>query len=130
MATTVSFEVYSLREGHWNLDSVYDHREQALHEARDLLDRRNRRAVKVIRENYDDDTEITVSRTIFTEDRGVDKPKPRRHKPGPSLRSAAARKKKNGDSDFVRYVVILVLSVGGPTTDCLLNNCECQSARW
>jgi hypothetical protein len=113
MPTTVSFEVHCLRNGNWYIDSAYDDRTQALHEARDLLDRRNRRAVKVIQENYNDDTEITVSRTIFTEDRGVDKPKPKRHKPDPSLRSAAPPKKKKGDSDFVRYIVILVLSVGG-----------------
>ncbi len=113
MPTTVSYEVHCLRNGNWYIDSAYDDREQALDEGRDLLERRNQRGVRVIQENYDDETEISVTRTIFNEERGVEKPKPRRHKPGPSLRSAAPPKKKKGDSDFVRYIVILVLSVGG-----------------
>jgi hypothetical protein len=112
MPTTVLFEVHALRKGIWYIDSVHDDREHAVHEARELLDRRHQRGVKVIQENYDDEHDISVSRTIFTEVRGVDKPKYRRQNPGSPVRSAAPRKKK-GDSDFVRYIVILVLSVGG-----------------
>ncbi len=111
MATTVLFEVHALRNGTWYIDSVHDDREQALHEARDLLDRRHQRGVKVIQENYNDEKDISVSRTIFTEERGVDKPKTKRQKPDSPVRPAARKKKEN--SDFVRYIVILVLSVGG-----------------
>ncbi len=53
MAATVSYEVYSLREGHWNLDSVYDDRSLALDEARSLFQRRYEKGVKVIKEDYD-----------------------------------------------------------------------------
>ena len=112
MATTVLFEVHALRKGNWYIDSVHDDREQALHEARDLLDRRHQRGVKAIQENDNDEKDTSVSRTIFTEERGVDKPKYGRQKPDSPVRSAAPRKKK-GDSDFVRHIVILVLSVGG-----------------
>ncbi len=118
MATTVLFEVQALREvhalrnGNWYIDSVHDDREQALHEARDLFDRRHQRGVKVIQENYNDEKDTSIFRTVFTEERGVDKPKYRRQKPDSPGRSATRRKKKE-DSDFVRYIVILVLSVGG-----------------
>ncbi len=112
MATTVLFEVHALRKGNWYIDSVHDDREQALHEARDLLDRRHQRGVMVIQENDNDENDTSVSRTIFTEERGVDKAKNKRQKPDSPVRSAAPRKKKE-DSDFVRYIVILVLSVGG-----------------
>ena len=112
MPMTVLFEVHALRNGNWYIDSVHDDREQALHEARDLFDRRHRRGVKVIQENYNDEKDTSVTRTIFTEERGVDKPKYRRQMPDSPVRPAAPRKKK-GDSDFVRYIVILVLSVGG-----------------
>lgn len=112
MPTTVLFEVHSLRNGNWYIDSVYDDREQALHEARDLFERRHHRGVKVIQENYDDESDISISRTIFTEEKGVDKPKYRRQMPDSPVRPAVPRRKK-GDSDFVRYIVILVLSVGG-----------------
>lgn len=113
MATTVLFEVHALRNGTWYIDSVHDDRAQALHEARDLLDRRHQRGAKVIQENYNDEKDSSVSRTIFTEERGVDKPKYKRQKPGSPVRSAAPPRKKKGNSDFVRYIVILVLSVGG-----------------
>ncbi len=112
MPTTVLFEVHALRHGNWYIDSVHDDRGQALREARDLLDRRHQRGVKVIRENYNDEKDISISRTIFIEDRGVDKPKYRRQKPDLPVRPAAPRKKK-GESDFVRYIVLLVLGVGG-----------------
>ncbi len=112
MRTTVLFEVHSLRNGNWYIDSIHDDRGQALHEARDLLDRRYQRGVKVIQENYDDENDISILRTIFTAEWGVNKPKYRRQTPDSPVRSAVPRKKK-GNSDFVRYIVILVLSVGG-----------------
>ncbi len=104
MARSVSYEVLSTRGDNWTIESVYDDRDQALREARDLLDRRHQRGVKVIRENYNDEKDISISRTIFIEDRGVDKPKYRRQKPDLPVRPAAPRKKK-GESDFVRYIV-------------------------
>ena len=107
MRTTVLFEVHTLRNGNWYIDSVHDDWGQALYEARDLLDRPHQRGVKVIQENYNDENDTSISRTIFTEERGVDKPKYRRQKPDSPVRSAAPR------NDFVRYIVILVLSVGG-----------------
>jgi len=113
MPTTVSFEVHSLRNGSWYIDSVYDDREQALHEARHLLDRRHQRGVKVVQENYNDENATSISRTIFTEERGSEKPKPGRYKPGPPVRAAPPPRKKKEDSSFVRHIVILVLSVGG-----------------
>ncbi len=112
MPATVLFEMHALRTGNWYIDSVHDDREQALHEARDTLERRHQWGVKVIQENDNDENDTSVTRTIFTEERGVDKPKYRRQKPDSPGRLAARRKKK-GDSDFVRYIVILVLSVGG-----------------
>ncbi len=114
MRTTVLFEVHSLRRnGNWYIDSVQDDRGQALHEARDLLDRRHHRGVKVVQENCNDETDTSILRTIFTAEWGFDKPTYRRQKPDPPVRSAAPPRKKKGDSDFVRYIVILVLSVGG-----------------
>ena len=108
MPMTVLFEVHALRNGNWYIDSVHDDWGQALYEARDLLDGRYQRGVKVIQENYDDENDTSVLKTIFTEERGVDKSKYRRQKPDSPVRSAAPPR-----NDFVRYIVILVLSVGG-----------------
>ncbi len=114
---SVLFEVHSLRNGNWYIDSVYDDRDQALHVARDLFNNRHQNGIKVVQENYNDETDTSIKRTIFTAEWGVGewgvgKPKYRRKKPDSAVRSAASRKKKGG-SDFVRYFVILVLSVGG-----------------
>ncbi len=118
MATTVSFEVYSLREGYWNLDSVYDDRSLALHEARNLLRRRYEKGVKVVKEDYDDETNRSIPTTIFHEGEGVKKhrPKVREKRTQRQRIETAARKKepkKEDASGVIRHVVILVVSIGG-----------------
>ncbi len=114
MAATVSFEVYSLREGHWNLDSVCDNKGMALDEARHLLKRRREKSVKVVKENYDDKTNKAISTTIFNEGEGVEKHPPKvREKLKPRERIKTAAPKKEDASGFIRHVVILVVSIGG-----------------
>ncbi len=114
MAATVSFEVYSLREGHWNLDSVYDDRGLALNEARHLLKRRYEKSVKVVKEDYDDETNKAIATTIFQEGEGVKKHRPKvREKRELRKRIEPSRPKKEDASGFGRHVVILVVSIGG-----------------
>ena len=114
MATTVSYEVYSVREGHWYLDSVYDDRRPALDEARHLLKRRHQMGVKVVKENYDDETNRSIPTTIFQDGEGVKKHQPQlREKRKLRRRIEPSRPKKEDASGFFRYVVILVVSIGG-----------------
>ncbi len=114
MAATVSYEVYSLREGRWTLDSVYDDRGLALDEARHLLKRRHQKGVKVVKENYDDETNKSIPATIFHEGEGVKKRRPQvREKKEYRRRIEPAAPKKEDASGFIRYVVILVVSIGG-----------------
>ncbi len=115
MAAIVSYEVYSLREGHWNLDSVYDDRVLALDEARSLFQRRYEKGVKVIKEDYDDETNKSIPTTIFHEGEGVKQMRrPQvREKRKPRQRTKTAAPKKEDASGFTRYVVTLVLSIGG-----------------
>ena len=114
MATTVSYEVYSLREGHWNLASVCDDRGMALDEARHLLKRRYEKGVKVVKEDYDDETNKAIATTIFQEGEGVKKHRPKvREKREQRKRIEPSRPKKEDASGFVRHVVILVVSIGG-----------------
>ena len=114
MATTVSYELYSLREGHWSLDSVYDDRGLALHEARHLFKRRREKGVKVVKENYDDKTNKSIPTTIYREGEGVKKHLSKvRENREQRERIEPSRPKKEDGSGFVRHVVILVLSIGG-----------------
>ncbi len=114
MATTVSYEVYSMREGHWNLDSVYDDRGMSLDEARHLFKRRYERGVKVVKEDYDDETNKAIATTIFQEGEIVKKHLPKvRDKRTHRRRIEPSRHKNEDGSGFIRYVVILVVSIGG-----------------
>ncbi len=116
MARSVSYEVLSNRGDNWTIESVNDDREVALFEARTLLENRHLKAVKVVQETYDDETDRTTTRTIFNEARGAAKGKPKpatekETKDAPAA-PAVAPKKKDG-SDAIKYLIILVLSVGG-----------------
>ncbi|MFQ5483460.1 MAG: hypothetical protein ACE5FR_05485 [Rhodospirillales bacterium] len=114
MPTTVSYELYSLREGHWNLDSVYDDRGLALQEARQLFKRRHEKGVKVVKENYDDETNKSIPTTIYHEGGGVEKNRPEvREKWKQRRRIEPSRVKKEDASGFIRHVVTLVVSIGG-----------------
>ncbi len=114
MAATVSYELYSLREGHWNLDSVFDDRGLALNEARNLFKRRHEKGVKVVKENYDDETNKSIPTTIFHEGEGVKKHLPKvREDWKQHQRIEPSRLKKENASGVIRHVVILVVSIGG-----------------
>ena len=114
MAATVSYEIYSLKKGHWSLYSVYDDRSLALHEARNLFNRRYEKGVMVVKEDYDDETNKSIPTTIFHEGEGVKKHRPQvREKRKQRRRIEPSRPKKEDASGFIRHVVILVVSIGG-----------------
>jgi len=117
MASTKSFEVYAYKAGNWNIDSVYDDKQQALHEARILLESRHLTGVKVIQETYDEESEKSSSMVVFNETKGIEKPKPKRVKAKPKPEAAArplprARKKRK-EGDFSKTIVKLVVVLGG-----------------
>ncbi len=115
MAKSVLFEVLSNRGDSWTIESVYDDRDVALYEARSLRENRHLKAVKVIQEIYDDETDRTISRTIFNEARGAAKAKAKlqAQEEAANVPAGAAVGRKTGDSDFIKYLIILVLSIGG-----------------
>ncbi len=115
MAKSVSYEVLSTRGDNWMIESVYDDREVALYEARTLLDDRYLKAVKVVEETYDDEAERTITRTIFNEVRGAakGKPKPEKQEGTKDAPAAPALGRKKDGSEVIKYLIILVLSIGG-----------------
>ncbi len=114
MARSVSYEVLSTRGDNWTIESVYDDREVALYEARTLLDNRHLKAVKVVQETYDDEADRTTTRTIFNEARGATKgkPKPETEKKTKDAAAAPTVGRKKGGSEVIKYLIILVLSIG------------------
>jgi hypothetical protein len=115
MARSVSYEVLSTRGDNWTIESVYDDREAAMYEARTLLDNRYLKAVKVVQETYDDEADRTITRTIFNEARGAakGKPKPATQEETKDAPAAPPVGRKKDSSEVVKYLIILVLSVGG-----------------
>jgi hypothetical protein len=84
-----------------------------LDEACHLLTRRREKGVKVIKEDYDDETNKSIPTTIFHEGEDVKKHRSQvreRRKPRQRIKTAAP--KKEDASGFTRYVVTLVLSIG------------------
>ncbi len=115
MAKSVSYEVLSTRGDNWTIESVYDDRDVALYEARTLLENRHLKAVKVIQETYDDKADRTITSTIFNEARGAakGKPEPETQEETEDADAAPALGRKKDGSDVVKYLIILVLSIGG-----------------
>lgn len=60
-----AFEIHTFRDGQWKVDSVFDDRDLAVHEARKVDENGRYASVRVIEENYDETTDLTTTRTIF-----------------------------------------------------------------
>ncbi len=115
MAKSVSYELLSSRGENWTIETVFDDREVALHEARTLLENRHVKAVKVVQETYDDEAEKSIARTIFNEERGAakGKPKPETQEKTKDAATAPAVGRKKDGSEVIKYLIILVLSIDG-----------------
>lgn len=61
-----AFEIQTFRGGRWKIDSVFDDRELALFEAQRMDWSRRYSGVRVIEEIFDEITNETKSRTIFS----------------------------------------------------------------
>jgi hypothetical protein len=60
-----SFEIHTMRDGKWAIDSVFNDRELALFEARRVDENGRYAGVRVIEEVYDEVSGLTTNRTIF-----------------------------------------------------------------
>ncbi len=118
MSRSVSYELLSFRGGSWVIESVFDQKDVALQEARRLLEGRHQKGVKVIEETYDPDTDNTRARIVFSRQKNEEKPRQKsreenEEKSKTNSGAAPAARRKQGDPAFMKYVLILVFSVGG-----------------
>ena len=115
MSRSISYELLSFRGGNWVIESIYDNRDVALQEARRLIDGRHQKGVKVIEETYDADTDNTTARIVFSRQKGEEKSRhrPRKEKSNTDSGAAPAARRKRGDPAFLKYILILVFSIGG-----------------
>ncbi len=118
MSHSVSYELLSFRGGSWVIESVHDTQDVALQEARRLLEGRHQKGVKVIEETYDADTDTTRARIVFSRQKGGEKSrqtsrKENEEKSKTDSEAAPATRRKQGDPAFMKYILILVFSIGG-----------------
>ena len=67
MAHETTYEVYTLADGRWLLDTRFkkSQRERAIHEGKKLAKQPGIDAVKVVREIYDDDDDLIKESTVY-----------------------------------------------------------------
>ena len=93
-----AFEIHTFRDGQWKVDSVFDDRELAIHEARKVDESSRYSGVRVIEENYDEASDLTTTRTIFRGKQDATKSK----SPRPTTRKAANRAAHRGGGERSR----------------------------
>ncbi len=115
MGTSVSYELLSFKGGSWIIESVFDNKDVAVREARRLLAGRHQKGVKVIEEKYDDATDNTMVRIVFSRQKGEEKSRPKQRKDEPKTGPAAtpAAGRTEGDTTFLKHILALILSIGG-----------------
>ncbi len=70
----VVYEIHTIRDGAWKIDSIFDDRDLAVLEAHRVERTFRYAGVRVIEETYDEATDRTVTRTIYRSNR-INQPK-------------------------------------------------------
>lgn len=65
MNKLTSFELQTYRAGTWKIDSIYDDRDLALFEAKRLAESRRHSGVRVVQEDFDEQTSETSTRVLY-----------------------------------------------------------------
>jgi cobalamin biosynthesis Mg chelatase CobN len=119
-----AFEIHTFRDGNWKVDSVFDDKELAIHEARKVDEGSRYAGVRVIEENYDEASDLTTTRTVFRGKTAATPSKSARpaakNSRGSATRSSTerarnsksrARKQKKKSSGILVPVVVLFLLI-------------------
>jgi len=61
----IAYELHTLRNGRWKMDSVFDDRDLAISQATQADDRKRYASLRLIEENFDEATETATTRVIF-----------------------------------------------------------------
>ena len=122
-----AFEIHTFREGQWKVDSVFDDRDLAIHEARKVQENGRYLGIRVIEENYDGASDLTTTRTIFRGKNAAANSKLSKSpakkaarvakragaKREPSGKPRARPEKKNSTGFLVPVLILLLLVITG-----------------
>lgn len=106
MANLIVYEIHTCRQGAWKIDSVFDDRELAVQEAERMARTQRYSEVRAVEESLDEDTQRSVTRTIFRASR--DAPSAREDRSEEAL--AALRKVRRPPPPRRKNVVAQVIS--------------------
>lgn len=103
--TKTTFELYTLKKEQWQLDCVFNEKQDATNEAWRLLEAGHFDGVKVDQEMYDSDTNEAKVTTIFNRLKGEEKKAPQKrevehkqHTSDTRVKAPKAKKSTNNDS--------------------------------
>ncbi|MEQ8192889.1 MAG: hypothetical protein RIB59_00225 [Rhodospirillales bacterium] len=115
MSKTTAYEIHTLKDGKWQLDSVHGDKDDALYEARRMYEGSKHIAgIKVLQEEYDDEINRSSTFVLYNEVRGTpkirSKNKPPEDKKEIVRPQASPRSEKKGS--FTQYMLLMILGVG------------------
>lgn len=121
-----AFEIHTFKDGQWKIDSVFDDRELALHEARKVDESGRYSSLRVIEENYDEVSDLTTTRTIFRGGKAKQIAKARRNVPSrpsakprggagkePIRKNRGADKQKSKSNLVVPILLLIIIVMAG-----------------
>ena len=118
----VTYELYAHKKGRWMVDSVFDEREMAIFEAKNLIQSPYVSGVKVDQETHDPSTGKITAVTVFSERKGEESKVSKRSQAAEKQEAAKStdgdteprrrrkrrrRKKKKGMPEWVRAILVL-----------------------
>jgi len=76
MTKSIAYEIHTFKDGKWQLDTVHDRKDDAMHEARRLYGAsKHISGVKVLQEEFDSEENRASSHVLYNEIRGAKKTK-------------------------------------------------------
>jgi hypothetical protein len=122
-----AFEIHTFRDGQWKVDSVFDDRALAVHEAIKIDENGRYASIRVIEENYDEASDLTTTRTIYRGKKEAAKSKASNSaakKSGhaahgskaervPSRNTRARPRKKKSNGVLVPVLILFLLIISG-----------------
>jgi hypothetical protein len=115
MTKTTAFEIHTLKDGLWQLDSVHENKDDALYEARRMYDNsKHIGGIKVLQEEYDDEANRSSTFVLYNEVRGTAKirPTPKPPEEKKEIIRPKTAPKPEGKGTFTQYMLLMVLGVG------------------
>ena len=94
-----AFEIHTFHNGKWKIDSVFDDRDLALFEAGRMESSSRHAGVRVIEENFDEESQECTTRTIYRGTKDVQSRSASKNKARQGSRSAAPAKKLGREPD-------------------------------